>query len=286
MDELQATLSSGEDRHEHACPKPLLWWPGGKTGMLPAIRPLRPATFRGYHEPFCGGLASYLDLWSPGMAGNAWLSDANEELVRCYRAIRSDPHAVVAAFHRRIAAHSGRLFRMARRESVSSLADVEVAGRLLYLTKVSYNGLYRVDRRGRFATGLGHDRSGEKRHAIDEKNVVAVSRALRDADLGNADFTAVLARAKPGDFVFLDPPYPSVHCAYTALGFTDGDHRRLRDVCSELDRIGAMWLQTNRDCRLIRNLYRDYRMTTAQVYRRAGNPSGASRAQEVIITNY
>jgi DNA adenine methylase len=254
--------------------------------MLPALRRVRPKSFVNYHEPFCGGLAHFIDLWSPDMAGRASLSDANEELIRAYAAVARSPEAVLAAAIRRLESHSEESFLRARAERIDDMDDVAVAARMLYLNRTSYNALYRVDWRGRFSVGMGHDRSGDLRRRIDADNLRAVARMLAGADLRCCDFCAVLAVAKAGDFVFIDPPYPGTCCDYTPFGFTRGDHRRLRDVCAELDRIGAMWLQTNRDCAIVRELYGAYRAVGASVYRRAGNPSGARVAKELIITNY
>lgn len=200
--------------------------------------------------------------------------------------VEGSPEEVLAAVSRRLRAHSEASFRTARAERWEDMDDVAVAGRMLYLNRTSYNALYRVDRRGRYTTSMGHDRSGDLRFRIDADNLRAVGAMLRSADLRCCDFCAVLAVARAGDFVYMDPPYPDTCCDYTPWGFTDGDHRRLRDVCAELDRVGAMWMQTNRDCGLVRSLYQGYRATAVEGWWRAGNPCGASKAAEVIVTNY
>src|SRR5687767_10996747 len=67
---------------------PFLKWAGGKQWLLPILKPLLSggSTNRKYIEPFLGGGAVFL----AARPANACLSDSNQELIDCYRAMRRD----------------------------------------------------------------------------------------------------------------------------------------------------------------------------------------------------
>lgn len=267
-------------------PKPFLLWPGGKRRHLPMLRRYCPESFDRYHEVFVGGGALFLDLRARGYDGHSYIYDALEPLIRTYSAVQTSAPAVARAYRNRITSHSPQSFRRARCENWRALLDPEIAAWMLYLTKTCYNGLWRLDNRGRFTVGLGRDRSGSKRHRLDERNLTAVSRALGNTKLVHGDFSAALNYTRTGDFAYLDPPYATGFTKYTALRFPRGDQCRLRDVCDELSRRGVMVMQTNSDCRLIHELYARYRVTPIVMRHLVGNPYGGGESREVIIRNY
>lgn len=78
---------------ELPAPRPFLKWVGGKTQLLDQFRPLLPEMFGRYFEPFVGGAAVFFAL----RPARSSLWDVNEELVDCYRAIRDEVGAVIAA---------------------------------------------------------------------------------------------------------------------------------------------------------------------------------------------
>ena len=84
-----------------ASPSPFLKWVGGKRQLLPHILQAVPARLHTYYEPFVGGGAVFFALVAHGRAfDRAVLGDANEELVRCYRAIQRDVEGVIGALRR------------------------------------------------------------------------------------------------------------------------------------------------------------------------------------------
>ncbi|MDO4476225.1 MAG: DNA adenine methylase [Lachnospiraceae bacterium] len=65
--------------------KPLIKWPGGKSGELGEILPYIPEYDR-YIEPFAGGAALFFHL----MPEKAVLNDSSENLIRFYRLLKAD----------------------------------------------------------------------------------------------------------------------------------------------------------------------------------------------------
>lgn len=262
---------------------PILKWPGGKRRLVPDICELLPGEFRTYHEPFAGALAVFLGLHDRQRIDRPCLYDLNAELISTYKAVRQSPEAVLRAFEHHRRHHSEQHFYRIRGKSPRTLSPVATAGRMIYLNKACFNGLYRVNKAGEFNSPWGHRKSV----SIDGRNLLAVSDALCHACLVQGDFASVLQHARSGDLVYLDPPYPDGFTAYTSVGFDESDHRRLRSVCEDLNRRNVMFIQSNADCEFVRTLYRHFQVT--HVVARRNISCRADRrgdVQEVLITNY
>ncbi len=162
---------------------------------------------------------------------------------------------------------------------------------MIYLNKTGYNGLYRVNRQGKFNVPFGRYKSPKY---LDEENLMAVSRALQDVEILCAPFETVLERVAPGDWVYFDPPYMPLSetanfTSYQADGFGLSDQERLRDVCVELSKRKVYVMLSNSDTETIRSLYGSPYFTVDEVLAsRAINCNGARRGKitELVITNY
>ncbi len=266
---------------------PIVKWAGGKAALLPRIRQRLPDAFRAYFEPFLGGGAVFLAL----RPARATLSDTNRELMAMYRAVRDRPEALTRALDR-LQPHvleSERYYEMRARDP-AALDPIEAAARFIYLNKTCYNGLYRVNRQGSFNVPFG--RYARPPRLYDREAVDAMSAALKRAELLTADYREALAEARPGDLVYLDPPYHPLSrtasfTGYTALAFGEDDQRALAGEVARLTSAGVYALLSNSDTPLIRELYAGYR-STEETVGRAINAKGDRRtgARELLIDNY
>ena len=171
-----------------------------------------------------------------------------------------------------------------RRLSVSQRAAM-----FIYLNKTCFNGLHRVNRRGEFNVPVG---SYKNPRILNEDALQAASHALEGAQLRCEPFDALLENAKPGDFIYFDPPYEPLSqtasfTSYTRDGFNREDQTRLRDVYKALDRRGCKLMLSNSDVPFIRNLYRDFRIDTVAAPR-AINCDAKKRGKvtEILVRNY
>jgi hypothetical protein len=152
-----------------------------------------------------------------------------------------------------------------------------------------FNGLYRVNRQGRFNVPFGRY---DDPTICDEPRLRACSVALRRAEIVFADFEETVKDARAGDLVYLDPPYAplsrtSSFTAYTKDGFSEKDHVRLRDAALVLKERGAHVILSHSDCELVRDLYLPSRFCVRPVLaRRSINSKGGSRGAigELVIT--
>lgn len=263
---------------------PVIKWAGGKRQMLRQFTRLFPKQLPAvYHEPFFGSGAVFFRL-SPRAS---YLTDSSGELINFYTVLKSsveelildlDKHANTKAYYYRI-----------RAEDPRNLTAVERASRFLYLNKCGYNGLWRVNRAGRNNVPYGSYQNPNYRdHAALRK----AGLALQSAVLQQADFEITLGQARPGDFIYCDPPYHPLSGTanfrgYTAGSFTPGDQERLAAMFRKLDKRGCLVMASNSDTPFIRDLYSGYEITIVRG-RRAINCRGSGRGpvNELVIRNY
>ena len=85
------------------------------------------------------------------------------------------------------------------------LDPIDAAARTIFLNKTCFNGLYRVNKQGKFNTPYG---AYKRTKFIDEANLLAAASLLKRTTILQGDFQEIIEEfAKPNDFIFLDPPY-------------------------------------------------------------------------------
>ena len=268
---------------------PFVKWAGGKGRLLSQLRPLLPpgvAKMR-HVEPFVGGGAMFFSR----QPKRALLTDINPALVDAYHAIRDDVDRVIDALEELAVGHCKERYYQVRERynRPTSLTVPKRAAMFIYLNKTCFNGLHRVNRKGEFNVPFG---SYKKPRILNEAGLRAASHALRAAELRCASFEDLLETAKPGDFIYFDPPYEPVSTtasftSYARDGFSREDQRRLAEVFGALDRRGCTLMLSNSDVPFIRDLYRRFEVDIVAAPR-AINCDAAKRGKvtEVVVRNY
>ncbi len=270
-------------------PRPFLKWAGGKTQLTDALVERMPLYFNTYHEPFVGSGALFFRLYREHKIKKAILSDINAELIDTYLAIRDHVGEVIQLLSE--FPHSESFYYQIREQDPWSMNLVERAARMIYLNKTGYNGLYRVNRQGKFNVPFGRYKSPKY---LDKDNLLAVSFALQNVEILCIPFETVVERAKPGDWVYFDPPYVPVSqtsnfTSYHASGFGLQDQERLRAICAKLSKNNVYITLSNSDTPVIRSLYATSFFAIDEVLaNRAINCNGSKRGKvrELLITNY
>jgi DNA adenine methylase len=155
--------------------RPLLKWAGGKRQLLDRLSAHYPADFDRYVEPFFGSGAVFFDLHAGGLLdGRTRVARRREpDLVGCYRTVRDNTDAVIAALTRLQSAHRtggeafyyevrDRRFNPVRatllREPAPTAArgyTPALAAMLIFLNRTGFNGLFRLNRDGGFNVPAG-----------------------------------------------------------------------------------------------------------------------------------
>ena len=282
-------VASGPGMGDRNVPRPFLKWAGGKTQLVDRLVQHMPPVFGTYHEPFLGSGALFFRLYREQRLRRATLSDVNTELIDTYIAIRDkvlEVTRLLADFP-----HTEEFYYAMRARDPWQMSPQERAARMIYLNKTGYNGLYRVNRQGKFNVPFGRYKAPRY---LDKENILAVSQALQDAELLCTSFETVLERVAPGDLVYFDPPYVPLSktasfTAYHEAGFSLSDQARLRDVCIELSRRSVHVMLSNSDTGAIRALYDLPQFTVMEVLaNRAINSNGSRRGKvtELLVTSY
>lgn len=290
-------MPEGRARFQNrAMAAPFLKWAGGKARLAPIVARRAPGAFGRYHEPFVGGGAVFFALEAAGMVREAVLNDANGDLIECFTIVRDEVEALIAELRPMAGGYesleqSQRQHLYYERRATVPADPVERAARLIFLNRTCYNGLYRVNSRGVF--NVPHGRYKNPR-ILDEPGLRSASLALRAVEFSCGDFESACARARAGDFVYLDPPYQPLSrtarfTSYTPGDFGPADQERLRDAFEAMSRRGVAAMLSNSDHEAVRRLYEGlgYHFEVVEMSR-AINSVGTGRAPvpELLIDNF
>ncbi len=229
---------------------PFVKWAGGKRALIPAIAKHFPDHIGTYWEPFVGGGAVFFTM--ADRIDRAILSDMNEELVIAYQVVKGQVDDLIDSLRNHERNHKqdeGYFLRVRAQEPQSAL---EIASRFIYLNKTCFNGLYRVNKSGKFNVPKGKYKNPS---ICNEDGLRAASKVLSKATIRVGDFDTVV-QLGADDFVYCDPPYDDCFTDYQAGGFGTSDQERLRKMIDVWVEQGAMVMASNADTPLIRRIYR------------------------------
>jgi len=265
--------------------KPFLKWVGGKTQLLPELLKAFPKEIGTYYEPFVGGGSVFFNLANSGQFKNAIINDWNLELVTCYRVIKKQPQALMAALD--LLHYDKTLFLAQRALRPEGLSDVDRAARMIFLNKCGFNGLYRVNKSGQFNVPFGSYKTPPTLYV--EPNIRACSAALQHVNIYNTDFDDILEHAGPGDLVYFDPPYVPLNptsdfTSYTSVGFGMADQIRLADRVKDLANRKVKVVLSNSDTPLVRKLYQDFEIREIMARRSINSKAeGRGAITEILV---
>lgn len=271
--------------------KPVTKWVGGKRQLLPVLHQYLPKQFNRYFEPFVGGGALLFDL----APAQATINDANGELMNVYQVIKDNQQALIEQLQRLAIQNSKDFYlhirALDRSDVYETLTDVQKAARLLYMLRVDYNGMYRVNSHNQFNVPYGRQKNPT---IVNANNIMAVHDYFvsNDVEMCHGDFEDAVVSAQAGDLVYFDPPYvplnpTSSFTSYTKDNFGDAEQKRLAKCVGELSKKGVYVMLSNSDTPYVRDLYGQFSIHTVQAMRSV-NANGKHRGKvnEVLVTNY
>lgn len=270
--------------------------------MLEELVPRTPRAIGTYYEPFVGGGAMLFALLGADESPqHAVINDRNEELMAAYEVVRDDLDALMerlTVLEREYLAgdeeQRAAYFYAVREEQPAADDRLETAARLIFLNRTCFNGLYRVNRSGRFNVPHGRYRNPR---IVDEAALRATSEALQATAFRAVDFEEACEPAVAGDFVYFDPPfYPlsqtSSFTQYTQGAFLKAEQLRLRGLIDELTDRGVRVMLSNSPAEWVIGVYEgarrdEYRLEYIPA-RRPINANGEGRGpiDELLVTNY
>ena len=273
--------------------KPIVKWAGGKRQLIDKLLEYMPKEYDCYYEPFVGGGALLFEL----MPKNAVINDVNKELLAIYKCLsnENDFNLMLSDLENHEKNHSEDYYYKVREEDrMPEFEEMPIwkrASRAIYLNKSCFNGLYRVNSNGFFNVPSGKKK---KVQTYDKDNIIKLHNYFMNENviIFEGDFSASVAKAKAGDFVYFDPPYDSFDdkdsfTSYTKFNFSKEDQKRLAELFKELTDKGVYVMTSNHNTKFINELYNGFNVHVVNAKRMINSDSkGRGDVEEVIITNY
>jgi DNA adenine methylase len=241
----------------------LFRWLGTKAHLVPVLAPWLRARLDASGgrlvSLFYGGGA--LEQAIAG-AGVQLVAEANPDLLTLYAQLAHGPRAVFAEL-RALDARVPRTragFLELRATHPLSLSPITRAARFLWLSGMSFNGVWRVNRSGAHNVPPDIARLRRPWPLPTLAALETVAEHLSRTEF-HADWRDAAAKARRGDLVLADPPYLGGFDEYTASGFPLDEHRSLARVLQQLAHSGVSVVAFNSPA--ARDLYAWAELTTA-----------------------
>ena len=275
-------------------PKPFVKWVGGKRQLMQVLEDNFPKQFGTYHEPFLGGGAVMFNLLSKEAKLSCNVSDFNSDLILAYVTIRDKLRKLIESLEthsKNYQKDSSEYYYEVRKQEPKQ--QIEKVSRLIFLNRTCFNGLYRVNKKGKFNVPLGRYTNP---NIVNKENLTAVSKILHSEKIKIScrGFEAVLDDVKKDDLVYFDPPYQPISStsnftSYTHRDFTEKDLERLVDLANQLNSKGCHVLISNSNSKTVKDFFPEKHWSISEVNaNRAINSDSKKRTghKEIIIKNY
>ncbi len=231
---------------------PVFKWPGGKRSLVASIESLIDRKYDRLVEPFCGSAALFFHLTPK----TALLADRNVELINAYIQIRDQVDDLMKKLDRM--SNSENSYYKIR--STKPRTDLNRAARLIYLMRLSFNGIYRENLRGEFNVPYGYK---IWQSIYDESKLRAASLALKDVELKAQTFNVTMKSLRENDLIYIDPPYTVSHnnngfIKYNQTLFSWNDQKKLAASCEKARQRGSLVVVSNADHQELRALYPEF----------------------------
>lgn len=264
--------------------KPFLRWAGGKSWLLKDIdKFIPPDGFNNYHEPFLGGGAVFFYL-NPSKI--AFLSDANSELIETYIQIKENVELVIRYLRE---FKNTKNFYYKVRDEKRFQSPATRAARFIYLNQTSFNGIYRVNLKGKYNVPYGFR---DKDYFYNPKGLRLASKAFENTFFSCQDFSSTIDNIQENDLVFLDPPYTITHnhngfFKYNKNLFTKDDQFRLANFIVAIKEKGAYYIMTNAAHKEVKKIFEneDLLLELNRASTIGGKKAKRGRYEEIVLTN-
>lgn len=292
--------------------KPFIKWVGGKSQLIGQLEALLPPDFDKkenvtYIEPFVGGGAMLFHMLKTHKnIRRAVINDINPDLTACYTVVRDYPEKLVRSLasiqddYDKIKGEEAKkeyyLHIRDRFNSKTIAGAIENATLFIFLNRTCFNGLYRVNKAGKFNVPYGRY---ERPLICDADTIYADSDILQNITILTGDFEQTFDYAEGDTFFYFDPPYRPLNSTsnfnnYAKEAFNDVAQIRLKSFCDRLQHEKIPFMLSNSDClgkdgtdRFFDDLYRNYDIQRVWAARSI-NADGSKRGKltEILVRNY
>lgn len=290
--------------------KPFLKWAGGKGQLINTFDEMFPnelteGKIKTYIEPFVGGGAILFHVLQNYNIEKAYINDINKELINCYRCIQANVEEVINQLQNLeqdylVSEDRTNYFYKVRNRyneiHLNGHYDFEKCADFIFLNKTCFNGLYRVNKDGKFNVPHGKYKNPL---ICDKDNLRLCAKLLQKVEISYGSYEQVLEKADNNTFVYFDPPYrPLIEnnsfVSYDKSGFDDDDQIKLANYYKTLNNKKCLLMlsnsdpkNTNKDDNFFDDLYKGFEIERVFA-KRMINCQASKRGDitEIVVMNY
>ena len=292
--------------------KPFVKWAGGKTSLIPQITKYFPFELRNgkiekYIEPFVGGGAVLIDILQKYDVKQAYAFDINKDLINCYNVIKYKVEDLIQKLDKKekeflsleIDGRQKYFYNIRTKYNsyfLNTELDVERASEFIFLNRTCFNGLYRVNKSGKFNVPFGKYKNPT---ICDSRNLRNLSILFKNTIFKYGDYKESESLIDENTFVYFDPPYrplsvTSGFTSYTKEDFNDENQKELAKYYNKLNVKNAKLMLSNSNPKntdenddFFENIYKGFNINEVSAKRMINsNAKGRGEISELLITNY
>ncbi len=290
---------------------PFVKWAGGKGQLLDVLKANLPegmgTTITKYAEPFVGGGALLFALLNEYSFEEVYINDNNKELINAFNVIKENCEVLLRELqflqeeYKKLDMNAQQEYYYTKRDKFNELVlneetSIIKAALFIFLNKTCFNGLYRVNKSGKFNVPAGKYKNPL---ICDKENLMNISKRLQNVIMRSCDYHDVENFADENTLVYFDPPYrplniTSAFTSYTENQFNDKDQLELASFYKKLSDNGVKVMLNNSDPHNVNfednffdDLYAEFdiqRITAVRMINSKAEKRG--NVTELLIKNY
>ena len=293
--------------------RPFVKWAGGKGSLIPQLNKFYPYELKNgiierYIEPFVGGGAVLIDILQKYDVRQAYAFDINIDLINSYNVIKSNVQELITNLKQieeeylKLGQEDRKTYFYNKRNEYNDYnlkedeQNIQRAAQFIYLNRTCFNGLYRVNKNGKFNVPVGKYKNPT---ICDEQNLRNLSNLIQNVQFKYGDYKKSLEYVTENTFVYFDPPYRPLNVtsgftSYTKEDFNDDNQLELATFYRKLNERNAKLMlsnsnpkNTNKKDDFFDNIYQGFNINEIYANRMINAKSnGRGKISEILVTNY
>ena len=293
--------------------RPFVKWAGGKGSLIPQLNNFYPYELKNgiierYIEPFVGGGAVLIDILQKYDVQEAYAFDINIDLINSYNVIKNHVEDLITNLKQmeteylQLEQEERKNYFYNKRDEYNNYTlkeneqNIQRAVQFIYLNRTCFNGLYRVNKAGKFNVPMG---SHKNPTICDEENLRNLSKLIQNVQFQYGDYKRSMKYVTENTFVYFDPPYRPLNVtsgftSYTKEDFNDENQKELAEFYRELNEQNVKLMlsnsnpkNTNKEDTFFDNIYQGFNIDEIYASRMINaNSKGRGKISEILVTNY
>lgn len=293
--------------------RPFVKWAGGKGSLIPQLNNFYPYELKNgiierYIEPFVGGGAVLIDILQKYDVQEAYAFDINIDLINSYNIIKNNVEDLITNLKQmeteylQLEQEERKNYFYNKRDEYNNYTlkeneqNIQRAAQFIYLNRTCFNGLYRVNKAGKFNVPMG---SHKNPTICDEENLRNLSKLIQNVQFQYGDYKRSMEYVTENTFMYFDPPYRPLNVtsgftSYTKEDFNDDNQRELAEFYKELNEQNVKLMlsnsnpkNTNKEDTFFDNIYQGFNIDEIYASRMINaNSKGRGKISEILVTNY